>query len=107
MKEATRRARLCRPLRPTPSTAARSPFPIPDFRLLVARAVVLGREILEFRVLAEERQLHRSSRAVTLLADDDLGLALVGRFLVVVLVSVDEDDHVGVLLDGAGFAQVG
>src|SRR3982751_6628988 len=90
-RKASRRARLCRPLRPTPSTGARVPFLIPDSRLLVARAVVLGREILELGVLAEERELHRSGRSVTLFADDDLGLALVGRILVVVLVAVIED----------------
>jgi hypothetical protein len=40
-------------------------------------------------------------------ADDDFGLALVRRVFVVDLVAVDEQDHVGILLDGAGLAQVG
>lgn len=41
---------------------------------------------------------------VTLFADDDLGPALVRRIGVVDLVAADEQDQVGVLLDGTGFA---
>jgi hypothetical protein len=41
-------------------------------------------------------------RAVTLLGDDDLVRALVGDLLVVDLVAVDEDDQVGILLNGDG-----
>ena len=71
-----------------------------------------------------ELQLHGAGRAVALLADDHLGDAvdllhlvlplevLLGaglRLLVleVVLLAIDEQHHVGVLLDRAGFAQVG
>src|SRR5579871_2948952 len=50
----------------------------------------IGRVVLELGVVAKEGQLHRVGRAVTLLADDDLGQAFIGRFLVVVLVAVDE-----------------
>ena len=63
-------------------------------------------EILEARVLAEEGESHHADRAVALLADDDLGDALVLRLRVVDLVAIDEQDHVGVLLDRARFAQV-
>ena len=47
-----------------------------------------------------------ADRAVALLGDDDLGGALLGG-LVVDDGAVEEHDHVGILLDGAGFAQVG
>src|SRR5690606_36882941 len=48
-----------------------------------------GREIDELGVFTEEGQRHRARRAVTELADDGLGHALVVRFvLVVVLVAV-------------------
>ena len=57
---------------------------------VAARADVAGREVLELRVLALERQLHRADRAVTLLGDDDLGDARLLGFLVVVLVAVDK-----------------
>src|SRR5690242_18977248 len=50
----------------------------------------VGRVVLELGVVAEEGQLHRIGGAVSLLADDDLGQAFVRRFLVVVLVAVDE-----------------
>src|SRR5690606_20675278 len=85
---------------PCPGRAPPSPA-----RLLEASDAVAG-QVVEAGVLAEELQLHGAGRAVTLLADDDLGQALVRRVLVVVLVAVDEHDDVGVLLDGAGFAQV-
>src|SRR5687767_15171133 len=72
-----------------------------------ARSVTGGsRVVLEARVLAEEGQLHRAVGAVTLLADDDLGDALVGRIFVVDLVAVDEEDHVRVLLQSSRFAKV-
>ena len=57
--------------------------------------------------------MDRAGRAVALLGDDDLGLALgLGVFvavlvLVVVAVAVDEGDDIGVLLDGAGLAEIG
>src|SRR5690348_17043807 len=63
--------------------------------------ITVRRIIRELRVMPEERQPHRAGRTVTLLADDDLGRALVRRIRVVVLVAVNEDDHVGVLLDRA------
>src|SRR5882672_4288636 len=65
-----------------------------------------SRVVLETRVLSQEGELYGADGSVTLLADDDLGDALVGRILVVDLVAVDEEDHVRVLLDGPGFAQV-
>src|SRR5262249_43995318 len=68
---------------PRPSSLA----PCPS---LIARAIALRRKILELRVLAEERQLDHAGRAIALLADDDLGEALVGGILVVVLVAIDE-----------------
>src|SRR5690606_31371695 len=64
------------------------------------------REIQETGAGALEGQAHRADRAVTLLADDDLGRALVRRIGIVDLVAIDEDDHVGILLDGPGFAQI-
>ena len=62
-----------------------------------------------------ELQGHGAGRAVALLGDDQIGLTdllRVGRgpFLiafVVILLTVQHHYHVGVLLDGPGFAQVG
>src|SRR5437867_4513763 len=67
-------------------------------------------EILESRELADERKLDDAGRTVALLADDQFRdalhvrrrLALVG----VLIFAVDEDDHVGVLLERARLAQV-
>src|SRR5205814_3573741 len=77
----------------------------PPCSLLLEGVGVL--EVGEAREAAEEGEIHPSDRAVALLADDDLGAAL--RLLLVRrvhLFAVDEEDHVGVLLDRARFAQV-
>src|SRR5690606_21693493 len=63
--------------------------------------------VFELGVLPEKGQAHRTDRTVTLLADDDLGRALVRRIRIVNFVAVDEQDDVGILLDGARFAQIG
>ena len=55
----------------------------------------------------DEGEFDGAGGAVALFADDDFGYAgFGGFFLVVVVVAVDEHDDVGVLFDGAGFAQV-
>src|ERR1041385_5183038 len=87
------------------------------------RHMVVGAEIAESRHRRLELQLHRAGRAVALLADDDLGLAVhqrpLGlplqvlfaagpRLLVaqVIFFAEHEQHHVGVLFDRAGFTQV-
>ena len=77
-------------------------------RTLGASALILlsGRVVQESGTHALEGQAYRADRAVTLLADDDLGTAIVRRIGVVDLVAVNEQDHVGVLLDSARFAQI-
>src|SRR6185503_6051581 len=65
------------------------------------------RQIIEFRVLTQERHVDLAGRARALLADDDLGAPLgIELVRVVHLVAVDEQHQVGVLLDTARFAQV-
>src|SRR5690606_636179 len=73
----------------------------------VAVIVVLSRQILEAGVLPQEAQTHGANWPVTLLANDDFGDTLVRSVFVIHFVTVDEGDDIGVLLDGAGFAQVG
>ena len=85
--------------------------------------MVVGAEIAEARDGGVELQLHGAGRAVALLADDDLGLAVHQRHLglplevlfgarprllvaEVVFLAEHEQHHVGVLLDRAGFTQV-
>src|SRR5262245_39210717 len=63
--------------------------------------------VLEPRELAEKGHLGGPDRAVPLLQDDHLGRPLLRRVRVVDLVTVDRQDHVGVLLDRAGFTKVG
>src|SRR5215207_11583992 len=55
----------------------------------------------------EERQPAHPGGPVPVLRHDDLGLAPVGRVVVVHVVAVDEHDDVGVLLDRPGLAEVG
>src|SRR3546814_1386452 len=70
------------------------------------------REIFETRVHAEKCGLHDPERAVTLLGNDDLRLALVRRLfaielrIVVDLVAVDHQHEIGVLFDTAGLTQI-
>ena len=55
----------------------------------------------------QKREMELSDGAIALLGDDDFGAALeFGIVLLVDLFAEDEHDNVGILLDGAGFAQV-
>src|SRR5688572_31372660 len=63
-------------------------------------------QVLEARELADEGEPDDAGRSVALLADDQLRHSLaVGRRLALVRVQilpVDEEDHIGILLEGAG-----
>src|ERR687898_793431 len=61
----------------------------------------------ELGVLLHPGELDLAGRTVAVLADDDLGDALVIRVRVVVFVAVEEHYHVRVLLYGARIAKVG
>src|SRR4051812_924426 len=78
-------------------------------RITLLRSV---REVLEPGVFLDERELGGADRPVALLADDDLGGALgilrdIAVGVAILLLAIDEHDDVGVLLEGAGLAQVG
>src|ERR1017187_3768318 len=76
----------------------------PDLLYVVA----LRGEVFEARRGVFEGQLDEAGRAVALFGYDDFGDAFeVGIVLFVDLFAEDEGHDVGVLLDGAGFAQVG
>src|SRR5688572_9615168 len=66
------------------------------------------REIGESRLFTEERQAHNPGRPVPLLRDNQLCDPGVGtvRILVVHIVTIDQADDVGVLLERSRFAQV-
>ena len=70
-------------------------------------SLMLPLQIRERRKLREPLQLDRAGLAVAIFRDDALGDVFLLRVFVVIVVAVDEHDRVGVLLDGAGFAQVG
>src|SRR5205085_3314507 len=79
-----------------------------------ARLLVVAPAILHLRLVVEELgdvvaedELEVADGAVALLADDDLGDALLLGILVVDLVAVDEGHEVGVLLDRSRLAEVG
>src|SRR5438270_8318655 len=62
-------------------------------------------EVLEAGQRVEERQPDDADGAVAVLGDDDLGRA--GRVIrVVERGAMQEQHHVGVLLDGAGFSEI-
>jgi hypothetical protein len=64
------------------------------------------REVLEPRVLANEREPDGARRTVALLADDQLGDAGVLFVGLVDVLAVNEEDDVRVLLERARLAQV-
>src|SRR5215217_8134906 len=66
--------------------------------LEIRHARVTRRVVLEGRVIGNEGQRHVTGRAVALLREDELRLALL-RFLVVHLVAINEHHDVGVLFD--------
>src|SRR6201999_2141160 len=69
---------------------------------------VHGVEVLKAREVGEVGHVHGARGAVALLGNDDLGLALeVFVLAVVILLAMNERDHVRVLLDGARLAEVG
>src|SRR5690606_26022516 len=61
--------------------------------------VILGSQVIKAGELTTECQATGTDRAVTLLADNHLGNALLLRLLVVHLIAIQEHDQVGVLLD--------
>src|SRR5471030_2172174 len=94
-------------LRPTPRASPSARRLRQPVRHPVGSIPTRVRVVFETRLLANECQINFADWAVALLADDDLGFALVGTLAVVDLVAIDEQDQVGVLFDGAGFAQIG
>src|SRR5215475_7298611 len=82
--------------------------PQPRQRAATGPALLL--EAGELGIAADEGDVEVPDRAVAVLGDDHLGdplLAVVGVVAVVVLLAVEEHHEVGVLLDGAGLAEVG
>ena len=57
--------------------------------------------VLKPSKLFEERELHRSRRAVSLFRDDQLGKALVLFGFLVLILAIYERDNIGVLFDTA------
>ena len=66
-----------------------------------------GVEVGEAGVILKKAELHVVGGTVSLLGDDDGGLALFIGFPVVVILAVEKRDQIGVLLDGARLAKVG
>src|SRR3569623_224431 len=80
--------------------------------LFIGSLLARCRVVLEPRVRLVKEEIHETNWSVALLANDDLGApfervaVLVGR-AVVDLLPVDEHHEIGVLLDGAGLAEIG
>src|SRR5690606_7293258 len=65
-----------------------------------------GRHVGEAREGALEGNRHRARGAVAVLGDDEVGFARPRRLLLVGRLAVQQDHHVGVLLERARFTQV-
>ncbi|MNG25215.1 hypothetical protein D3C84_1100380 [compost metagenome] len=57
-------------------------------------------------LLGHEQDPQKTGRTITVLADDQFGGAAIDALGVVHLIAIDEQDQVGILLDGAGFTQI-
>src|SRR6266851_4236750 len=87
-------------------SAIRSLWSVCRYNLVTFRISTLL-QILKPRVIRKISKVNAPGRTVSLLRDDDLGLALQVLVLaVVVLLAMDEADHVRILLDRARLAQV-
>ena len=64
-------------------------------------------QVCKFGVLRQPSEIDGSNWTVTLLSDNDLGNSLEFGILVVVIVTIDEHYHIGILLDGSGLSEVG
>ena len=75
---------------------------------LLAGFVIAFEHVGKTGRIVEECEVEFADGAVALLGNNDLGAALeVGVVLLVDLFAEDKHNNVGVLLDGAGFAEVG
>ena len=61
----------------------------------------------EFIEIFKESQLYRAYRTVPLLGDNNLNNVLLLGLFIVVIVTVQERNDIGILLDRTGFPQVG
>ena len=66
----------------------------------------LKTEVVEFNKVFEKLQFNGPRSTITLLANDNLSNAFIWAVLVVVLVSINENNQVGILLDRTGFTQI-
>lgn len=72
-----------------------------------AASLPTGRgQIFEASLLWDESRPCKTDRALTLFADDDFGDAFMLGLRVVILISVNEHDHVSVLFNSTAFAQI-
>lgn len=76
--------------------------------MLLSVYLVLRGKGLKGGVAVDENEFDGAGGAVTLLADDDLGDITVGVVLSLIVdgIPVNEEDDVGILLDGAGLTKV-
>ena len=74
--------------------------------LFVRLLEILSGEVFEAGEFADEGRAAGADFAVSLFADDQFGNAFIRAFFVVILIPVDKQNHIRILLDGAGFSQV-
>ena len=83
---------------PTPASR------VGNFHMSVCTALLF--HIRELRIIRQPYEFNGSDRAVSLFGDDDFGDVLLVGVFVVVVVSVEEHNHVGILLNGSGFSEI-
>src|SRR5476649_2209241 len=65
-----------------------------------------GRQVHEAREVTVEADRDRVGRTIAVLGDDEVCLASTRAVFLVRALAVQQDDHVGILLERAGFAEV-
>ena len=63
--------------------------------------------IRKFRIIRQPDQIDGSDRAVSLFGDDDFRDSLILGILIIVIISIDKHNDVGILLDRSLLTQVG
>ena len=73
---------------------------------LSGKVPLLFFHIYKLCIIWKPYQIHRTDRAVSLFRDDDLRNILILRIFIVIVITVNKHNHIGVLLNRSGLSQV-
>ena len=74
--------------------------------ICIVRLFLLFFHVCKFGVLRQPYEIYGSDRAVSLLCDINLCNSLHVAVLVIIVITIDEHYHIGILLNGTGLTQI-